>query len=119
MGKRVVFTGGSGKVGRYVVPYLLSRGHKVLNLDLVPLDLPGVNTMIVDLADSGETFNALSTPFDFGEVWSGKGAASVDAVVHFAAIRGSCCGRTTPCSQRMCCRHTMSSRRRPSWGFAK
>ena len=86
MGKRVVFTGGSGKVGRYVVPYLLSRGHKVLNLDLVPLDLPGVNTMIVDLADSGETFNALSTPFDFGEVWSGKGAASVDAVVHFAAI---------------------------------
>jgi nucleoside-diphosphate-sugar epimerase len=86
MGKRVVFTGGSGKVGRYVVPYLLSRGHKVLNLDLVPLDLPGINTMIVDLADSGQTFNALSTHFGFDEVWAGTGVAPVDAVVHFAAI---------------------------------
>jgi nucleoside-diphosphate-sugar epimerase len=86
MGKRIVFTGGSGKVGRHVVPYLLSRGHRVLNLDLVPLDVPGVNTMIVDLADSGETFNALSTHFGFDEVWSGKGLAPADAVVHFAAI---------------------------------
>ena len=86
MGKRIVFTGGSGKVGRHVVPYLLSRGHQVLNLDLVPLDVPGVNTIIVDLADSGETFNALSTHFGFDEVWSGKGLAPADAVVHFAAI---------------------------------
>ena len=52
MGKRVVFTGGSGKAGRHVVPYLQQRGHQVLNLDRVPLDLPGVNTLIVDLADS-------------------------------------------------------------------
>ena len=34
MGKRIAFTGGSGKVGRYVVPYLVGRGHTVLNLDL-------------------------------------------------------------------------------------
>ena len=55
----------------------VGRGHKVLNLDLLPLDLPGVNTMIVDLADSGKTFNALSTHFDFGEdLRAGKGAAS-------------------------------------------
>jgi nucleoside-diphosphate-sugar epimerase len=86
MGRRVVFTGGSGKAGRYVIPYLLSRGHQVLNLDLAPLDFPGVNTMIVDLADSGETFNALSSHFGFDEVWAGKGVAPVDAVVHFAAI---------------------------------
>lgn len=86
MGKRVVFTGGSGKAGRYVVPHLVARGHEVLNLDLVPLDIPGVTTMIVDLADSGQAFNALSTHFSFDEFFAGKGRAPVDAVVHFAAI---------------------------------
>jgi nucleoside-diphosphate-sugar epimerase len=86
MGKRVVFTGGSGKAGRHVVPYLQQRGHQVLNLDRVPLDLPGVNTLIVDLADSGQTFNALSTHYGFEEYFAGAGRAPVDAVVHFAAI---------------------------------
>ncbi|TSD83979.1 NAD(P)-dependent oxidoreductase [Mycobacterium sp. KBS0706] len=86
MGKRVIFTGGSGKVGRHALPYLLRRGHQVLNLDRVPLDLPGVNTLIVDLADSGQTFNALSTHYGFEEYFAGAGRASVDAVVHFAAI---------------------------------
>ena len=86
MGKRIVFTGGSGKVGRYVVPYLMERGHKVLNLDLKPLDAPGVNTVVVDLADSGETFNALSMHFGFDDLRKGGGPAPQDAVVHFAAI---------------------------------
>lgn len=86
MGKRIVFTGGSGKAGRHVVPYLLEHGHEVLNLDLVPLDHPGVSTLITDLTDSGETFNALSMHFGFQGLASGKGPAPVDAVVHFAAI---------------------------------
>ena len=42
MGQRVVFTGGSGKAGRHVIPVLLARGHTVLNVDLKPLDQPGV-----------------------------------------------------------------------------
>ena len=78
MGKRVVFTGGSGKAGRHVVPYLQQRGHQVLNLDRVPLDLPGVNTLIVDLADSGQTFNALSSHYGFEEYFAGAGRAPVD-----------------------------------------
>jgi nucleoside-diphosphate-sugar epimerase len=86
MANRVIFTGGSGKAGRYVVPYLQQRGHQVLNLDRVPLDLPGVNTLIVDLADSGQTFNALSTHYGFEEYFAGGGRPPVDAVVHFAAI---------------------------------
>jgi nucleoside-diphosphate-sugar epimerase len=86
MGKRIVFRGGSGKVGRTVVPYLIGRGHKVLNLDLKPLDVPGVNTVLVDLADSGETFNALSMHFGFDDLRAGGGPAPLDAVVHFAAI---------------------------------
>lgn len=86
MTKRIVFTGGSGKAGRHVVPYLLDKGHEVLNLDLVPLKHPGVNTLITDVTDSGEVFNALSMHFDFGGLETGKGPAPVDAVVHFAAV---------------------------------
>ena len=53
----------------------VGRGHKVLNLDLAPLDIPGVNTMIVDLADSGKTFNALSTHFGFDDLRAGRAPA--------------------------------------------
>ncbi len=83
---RVVFTGGSGKAGRHVVPYLRDKGHEVLNLDLVPLDCPGVNTLITDVTDLGQVFNALTMHFGFEGYDTGKGPAKVDAVVHFAAV---------------------------------
>jgi len=86
MSKRIVFTGGSGKAGRHVVPYLVGKGHTVLNVDLVPLDCPGVNTLQADIADSGQMFDALSMHFDFDGFATGKGPAPVDAVVHFAAV---------------------------------
>ncbi len=86
MGKRIVFTGGSGKAGRHVVPYLTERGHDVFNIDLVPLHHPGVTTLAADLTDSGQAFNALSMHFDFDGLNTGRGPAGVDAVVHFAAI---------------------------------
>lgn len=86
MSKRIVFTGGSGKAGRHVVPYLLDQGHQVLNLDLVPLAHPGVTTLKADLRDAGQVFNALSMHFDFQGLESGAGPAPVDAVVHFAAV---------------------------------
>jgi nucleoside-diphosphate-sugar epimerase len=52
-GVRIVFTGGSGKAGRHVIPYLLSKGHKVLNLDLIPFPDPSVDvyTLKTDLTD--------------------------------------------------------------------
>jgi UDP-glucose 4-epimerase len=86
MSKRIVFTGGSGKAGRHAVAHLRAQGHAVLNLDLRPLDMDGVNTLITDLTDSGQVFNALSMHFDFDGFKSGRGPAPVDAVVHFAAI---------------------------------
>ena len=86
MPKRIVFTGGSGKAGRHVVPWLKAKGHDILNVDLKPLDCPGVNTLIADVADSGQVFNALSMHFGFEGYDTGKGPAKIDAVVHFAAI---------------------------------
>lgn len=86
MKKRIVFTGGAGKAGRHVVPYLVDRGYEVLNVDLTPLDHPGVNTLIADIADSGQMFNALSSHFGFEGFETGQGPAPIEAVVHFAAV---------------------------------
>ena len=85
-GKRIVFTGGSGKAGRHVVPYLVGHGYSVLNVDLKPLEAPGVPTLIADLTDSGQAFNALTTHATFAGFDQGRPPAAPDAVVHFAAI---------------------------------
>ena len=58
---RILFTGGSGKAGRHVVPYLLERGHRVVNVDLKPLDHPGVDNLIADITDSGQMFNVMTS----------------------------------------------------------
>lgn len=86
MGKRIVFTGGTGKAGRHAVPHLLAKGYDILNVDLKPLELAGVNTLIADLTDSGAAFNALTTHFGFEGFEAGRPAQAPDAVVHFAAI---------------------------------
>ncbi len=86
MARRIVFTGGSGKAGKHVVPWLTAKGYEILNLDLKPLDCPDVNTLYTDVTDSGQVFNALSAHFSFDGYATGKGPAKVDAVVHFAAI---------------------------------
>jgi nucleoside-diphosphate-sugar epimerase len=84
MKKRILFTGGSGKAGRHAVPYLVEAGFDVHNVDLVPLDSPGVTNLIADITDSGQMFNALSMHRDFPDL--DRGTQPFDAVVHFAAI---------------------------------
>ena len=59
--KRILFTGGSGKVGKHVIAYLLEQGHSVLNVDLLPLDHPGVDNLVADITDSGQMFNAMTS----------------------------------------------------------
>jgi nucleoside-diphosphate-sugar epimerase len=86
MSKRIVFTGGTGKAGKHAVPHLLAKGYSILNVDLKPLNLPGVNTLIADLSDGGQAFNALSMHFGFDGYNNGKPPGAPDAVVHFAAI---------------------------------
>jgi nucleoside-diphosphate-sugar epimerase len=85
-GKRILFTGGSGKAGRHVVAYLLERGHRVVNVDLKPLDHPRVNNLTADITDSGQMFNAMTSYANFDELEPGAGVPGFDAVVHFAAI---------------------------------
>lgn len=86
MALRIAFTGGSGKAGRHVLPWLVNKGYEVLNLDLVPLDRPGINNVNVDITDLGQVFNALSMHTNFADLETPGGPKPFDAVVHFAAV---------------------------------
>ena len=82
---RIFFTGGSGKAGKHVAPYLAEQGHHVTNADLVPLGHPSVADLGVDLTDAGETYSALAGLATFAELDLPEKPV-YDAVVHFAAI---------------------------------
>ncbi|RUS47449.1 NAD(P)-dependent oxidoreductase [Cohnella sp. AR92] len=69
--KKVVVTGGSGMLGRWVVKHFIEQGYEVLNVDTRQPEEPLCSTLIVDLQDLGQTYGAL---------------AGADAVVHLAAI---------------------------------
>lgn len=83
--KRIFFTGGSGKAGRHVIPYLLNQGYRVLNVDLLPLHHPEVDNLHADITDSGQMFNAMTSYAGLDELELGA-MPSFDAVVHFAAV---------------------------------
>ena len=83
--KRIFFTGGSGKAGRHVIPYLLNQGYRVLNVDLLPLQHPGVDNLHADITDSGQMFDAMTSYAGLDELELGT-MPSFDAVVHFAAV---------------------------------
>lgn len=86
MPKRIMFTGGSGKAGKHAIQHLVEHGHEVLNLDTKPLDNPKVRTLITDITDSGQVFNALSSYTGLHEFDPVLRPQPIDAVVHFAAI---------------------------------
>ncbi len=84
--KRIIFTGGSGKAGKYAVQHLVKQGYRVLNVDTKPLDHPEVRTLITDITDQGQVFNALSSYTGVHEFDPSLRPEPIDAVVHFAAI---------------------------------
>ncbi|MBC7443118.1 MAG: NAD(P)-dependent oxidoreductase [Ramlibacter sp.] len=73
---KIVVTGGSGKLGRTVVKYLVAEGHEVLNLDR-----DGVRShdlVVVDLKDYGQVVDAVLGVDDRH--------TGFDAIVHLGAI---------------------------------
>ena len=86
MAKNIIVTGGSGVAGKWVVKDLLDHGHQVLNLDRTVLRDSPARTLITDLTDAGQVFNALAST-TVGQEFSGSlKPAPVDAIIHFAAI---------------------------------
>ncbi|RGP38908.1 NAD-dependent epimerase/dehydratase family protein [Pseudotabrizicola alkalilacus] len=83
---RVFFTGGSGKAGKHVIPYLVGQGHRVLNFDRVPLGGAGVHDLLGDVTDAGQVYSAMHSHAGYDELETGQGAKAFDAVVHFAAV---------------------------------
>lgn len=69
---RVVVTGGSGLIGRYVFDDLIEHGHDALNLDLAPHPRAAGRSLRVDLLSAGDVYQAL-------------GAHRPDALIHLAA----------------------------------
>ena len=59
MSKNIIVTGGSGMAGKWVVKDLLDHGHRVMNLDRTVLKDSAARTVITDLTDAGQVFNAL------------------------------------------------------------
>jgi len=83
---RILFTGGTGKAGRHAVAYLIEQGHRVLNVDLAPLEHDGVDNRIADITDAGQMFDVMASYAGYDELEPGTGVPRFDAVVHFAAI---------------------------------
>jgi nucleoside-diphosphate-sugar epimerase len=83
---RILFTGGSGKAGRHVLPWLIKQGYAVLNFDSVPSEHRDIPTLLGDITHAGEVYNAMTTHFGWAGFRHGQPPAPVDAVVHFAAV---------------------------------
>ena len=60
---RILFTGGTGKAGRHVLPWLLERKYQILNFDLQPFSHPTIPTLLGDVTDEAQVFNAMTSHF--------------------------------------------------------
>lgn len=56
----ILVTGGSGRIGRYVVRDLVDAGHTVTNADLSPHPGSPGSFLRVDLTDSGDVYQAIA-----------------------------------------------------------
>ena len=83
---RLLFTGGSGKAGKYAIAHLVEQGHRVLNFDRTPLDMDGVDNRLGDMTDAGQVYDVMHSYAGFDELMPGDGVPAFDAVVHFAAV---------------------------------
>ena len=85
MPNKILFTGGTGKAGRHVLPWLLNQGYQILNFDL--------NLSPIRDDDSAGRHHRWCTGVQRHDhasrprrIAAGRAPGPVDAVVHFAAI---------------------------------
>ncbi len=86
MNKRILVTGGSGKLGQACVEHLVENGYEVVVTDKVKFPGTSVPTIIADLADYGQTLEVMQSVGWENYITSANNA--FDAVVHLAAIPG-------------------------------
>jgi nucleoside-diphosphate-sugar epimerase len=72
--KRILFTGGTGKAGRHVLPWLLDQGYQILNFARQPFAHPTIATLVGDVTDRAQVFNAMTTHFGREGLKAGKAA---------------------------------------------
>lgn len=81
---RVAVTGINGKVGKHAVDALLAAGHEVFGIDRAPAQRDDILSIVADLTDYGQTFDALgSVGWD---ILGDTRDQAFDVVVHLAAI---------------------------------
>lgn len=56
----ILITGGSGRIGRFVVQEFVNSGHQILSADVAPWPDAPCPTLHVDLTRAGEVYNALA-----------------------------------------------------------
>ncbi len=61
--RKVIVTGGSGRLGQFVIRDLLARGYQVLSLDKVPPREKLCPSWLADLRQSGDLFEALRNAY--------------------------------------------------------
>ena len=61
--KKIVVTGGSGRLGQFVIRDLLSQGYQILSLDKVPPREKLCPSWLADLRQSGDLFEALKEAY--------------------------------------------------------
>jgi UDP-glucose 4-epimerase len=71
---RIAVTGGSGDMGRSLIPYLLEQGHTIVSIDraLPAAHMPGAEFLIADTRDFGQLIASIR---------------GCEALIHLAAIR--------------------------------
>ncbi|OCX65711.1 epimerase [Thioclava sp. SK-1] len=82
--KRIAVTGGHGKVGKVLIPYLRAQGHQVFCLDQeapYTLDEP---YMQVDLTNFGDTLDGLASVGE--DVYARPERKAFDVVIHLASV---------------------------------
>lgn len=81
---RVAVTGCNGKVGKHAVDALLAAGHEVFGIDRQPPGRGDITSIVADLTDYGQTFDALGS---IGwDILGDTTDHAFDVVVHLAAV---------------------------------